>query len=175
MNTNSNNHKYAPLRTTRQREVILRQVQQSSDHPTADVIYRRVREIIPNISLGTVYRNLEVLVDKGIIRELRLCCHKRRFDGGMHRHYHVRCIKCGRVCDVSPQAIPDLDGLVQRRCNFEILAHDLEFEGLCPACKGTGGGVEQTELHEVDTNGLSPDSGGPGRDEIQPGRNPQGR
>ncbi len=151
---------------TRQREVILQQVRESSDHPTADTIYKRVRQILPNVSLGTVYRNLEVLANNGLIRELRLCYQKRRFDGGMHPHYHVRCIKCGKVCDVSPQAIPDLNGLAQRGSEFEILDHTLEFEGLCPQCRGRKADVDETGKQDAYTNGPKIDAGEPGPDET---------
>lgn len=103
---------------------------------TADDVYGRVRKQIPNISLGTVYRNLEVLVQTGQIRKLTLGCGRKHYDGGVHKHYHLRCGKCGLVVDVSAKAFPDLDKAAARGVDgFEITGHELEFTGICEKCR----------------------------------------
>ena len=89
-----------PLRMTRQRRVILDEFRTAGLHHTADEVYWAVRRTLPNISLGTVYRNLEVLTQAGLIRTLHLGGGQRLYDGGMHPHYHVRCRECGRISDV---------------------------------------------------------------------------
>src|SRR5262249_59374589 len=69
------------------------------DHPTADWVYRQARRRLPRISLGTVYRNLKRLAEEGLIREIHAGGHPARFDGNTGRHYHIRCLGCGRVND----------------------------------------------------------------------------
>ena len=138
MNKQSYSTASKPVRMTRQRQVILEEMQPGK-HPTADAVYENVRKKIPNISLGTVYRNLELLSRSGRIRRFRLGGGQKQFDGGTHRHYHVRCTSCGRVDDVSAAALGDLEQAVQGTSDFEIRGHHLEFEGLCPTCRAAAG------------------------------------
>jgi len=79
------------LRITRQRRVILEELQRTKSHPTADELYRKVRRRLPRISLGTVYRNLELLSRSGLIRKLEIGGGKMRFDGIVEPHYHIHC------------------------------------------------------------------------------------
>jgi Fur family ferric uptake transcriptional regulator len=124
-----------PLRKTKQREVILEVLNKMSSHPTADEVYDRVRKRLPNISLGTVYRNLDVLSEYGLIRKLDLAGTQKRFDGDTHEHYHFRCKKCGSVDDLPGQPIPHIDRLIEDMSDYLILSHRLEFTGYCPACR----------------------------------------
>ncbi len=87
-------------RMTRQRMVILDTLRSMVSHPTADEVYEAVRGILPHISLGTVYRNLEVLTEMGLIMRLDIGGGQRRYDGRAERHYHLRCINCERVVDI---------------------------------------------------------------------------
>ena len=87
------------LRMTRQRKVILEELRKVDTHPSADEVYEMVRKRIPRISLGTVYRNLEILSERGDIQKLELGCTLKRFDGVPENHYHIRCVDCGRVVD----------------------------------------------------------------------------
>ena len=82
-------------RMTRQRAVILEELRKVKTHPTADELYSIVRERLPRISLGTVYRNLDFLADTGEIRRLEAAGTTKRFDGDISWHQHVRCIHCG--------------------------------------------------------------------------------
>ena len=88
---------------TQQRKVILEELKKTNSHPGADEIYERVRKRLPQISLGTVYRNLEILSELGEIQNLELGGGLKRFDSNPKKHYHIRCIRCGRVDD-SPVA-----------------------------------------------------------------------
>ena len=119
---------------TRQRRAILETLAGCGDHPTADEVYRLVRRRMPRMSLGTVYRNLEVLSERGLIQRLEVGGARRRFDGETGEHYHVRCVECNRVDDVSVEEAPFVRGAVRGAGGYEILGHRLEFVGLCHKC-----------------------------------------
>jgi Fur family ferric uptake transcriptional regulator len=119
---------------TRQRLAILEQFRRPGRHLRADDVYGLVRAVLPNVSLGTVYRNLELLSRAGLIRKLDLGGTQRSYDGGLHRHYHVRCVHCGRMDDVSAAPFGDLDAAAAGTTEFRILGHQLQFEGLCARC-----------------------------------------
>lgn len=123
------------LRLTTQRRVILEELRQADSHPTADGVYELVRRRLPHISLGTVYRNLEVLSRHGLIQKLELGGDQRRYDGCLANHYHVRCIRCGRVDDVPVDPMPSLEDALRVLTEYEIVGHSVEFVGLCPHCK----------------------------------------
>jgi len=122
------------LRMTRQRQVILEELRKVNSHPSADQVYERVRRRLRRISLGTVYRNLEILSQLGLIRKLDLGGTQRRFDGDLTTHYHIRCIKCGCVEDVPLEARTNLEDAVRSVTDYRIIGHSLEFIGLCPRC-----------------------------------------
>ena len=119
---------------TPQRQVILEVVKDLDIHPTADEVYSRVRQRIPRISLGTVYRNLEILTQSGMIRKLEVAGAQKRFDGKLGQHYHLRCMRCGRVDDAPGETLTSVERHVERKSEYEILGHRLEFIGLCPDC-----------------------------------------
>lgn len=132
---NDQNSEPADLRMTRQRKVILEQFATPGRHFTADDVYLKVRRKLPNISLGTVYRNLEILFQAGLIKKLHFGAGQRQYDGGVHRHYHVRCVQCGKVSDVPADRIGDLDAAARETSDFEIIGHELGFEGICAECR----------------------------------------
>ncbi len=121
-------------RITRQRKVILEELRKVTSHPTADEIYQMVKKRLPNISLGTVYRNLEVLSESGEIQKIDVDKNRLRYDGNPEEHYHIKCIKCGRVDDLHD--LPDLkiEKKTSTATNWEISGHRLDFFGICPAC-----------------------------------------
>ena len=123
------------FRMTRQRRLILQEVQASRAHPSADEVYRLVRRKMPRISLGTVYRNLDVLSQCGLIRRLEMSEGQRRFDGTMASHYHVRCTTCERVGDVWLDPPSELHQAEGGAGGYQISGHRLEFFGLCPICR----------------------------------------
>ena len=123
------------LRMTRQRQIILEELKKDYSHPTASVVYQKVRRRLPQISLGTVYRNLEILSEQGLIKKLELSGTQKRFDGTLSDHYHVRCLKCGQISDVHIESIKALEEKLRATCDYEIIGHRLEFIGLCPKCK----------------------------------------
>jgi len=123
------------FRITRQRQVILEELRKVTTHPTADEVCQMVRLRMPRISLGTVYRNLEILSDYGLVQKLELAGTQRRFDGNTDVHYHVRCNECSRVEDLPAPPFTIPDAAIQEMTRFEITGHRVEFYGLCPACK----------------------------------------
>ena len=122
-------------RRTKQKEAILRVLRGTESHPTADWIYQQVRKEIPNISLGTVYRNLRLLTKEGEILELDLAGSLSRFDANTTDHYHFRCDLCGRVFDLDEPVDRRMDRKVARQTGFKVRQHRLEFRGLCLECQ----------------------------------------
>ncbi|MFC1871190.1 transcriptional repressor [Chloroflexota bacterium] len=122
-------------RETKQREAILNVLRSADSYPMADWIYDEVRKAIPNISKGTIYRNLKILREKGEISELNLSGTVSRFEGRQENHYHFRCEKCGQVFDLDEPVANGLDEKVARRTGFNVSYHQLEFRGLCNDCQ----------------------------------------
>jgi Fe2+ or Zn2+ uptake regulation protein len=122
-------------RDTKQREAILKVLKNTRSHPTADWIYDEVRKEIPNISKGTVYRNLQVLQEDGAISELNLNGTLSRFEAKQDSHYHFRCEQCGRVFDLDEPVNHELNKRVAKRTGFKVSSHQLEFRGLCKDCQ----------------------------------------
>ena len=123
------------LRMTRQRQVILEELRATDQHPSADDLYGMVRQKLPRISLGTVYRNLEILTELGEIQTIATAGNLKRFDGIPYNHYHMRCIQCDRLVDAPLEVIDSLERALQDKTEFRILGHQLEFTGICPACQ----------------------------------------
>jgi len=121
-------------RYSRQREAVYNSVVQSHEHPTAELIFEDVRRNIPNISLGTVYRNLKYLVEKGKIREVVLDDNVSRYDGNVADHYHCICTECGEIQDISIEASSLIGDIASKIKHFTITSHKLEFYGVCDKC-----------------------------------------
>ena len=122
-------------RMTKQRKAILKVLKNTTSHPTADWIYEEVKKEIPNISLGTVYRNLNVLAEHGKIRVLDYGSNHSRYDGTPEQHYHFKCEKCGGVFDLDIDLGLDLNEKINRETEFKANSHRLEFSGICPNCQ----------------------------------------
>ena len=131
------------MRMTKQRRVILEEIRRYNNHPAADEIYERVRKRLPRISLGTVYRNLDVLCELGEIQRLELSGAMKRYDGIPKKHYHIRCVGCDRVDDAPIAPLNTLEDDLYGTTVFDIIGHNLEFTGLCPRC------AEQRNLRQA--------------------------
>ena len=120
-------------RNTRQRAVILEALRSTCSHPTADEIFSMTRESLPHISLGTVYRNLDLLARQNEILCLESGNTQKRFDGNTMPHHHVRCAKCGKIADVNTAlSLPDI-GTVSV-AGFSLTNVYILFEGICDKC-----------------------------------------
>lgn len=122
------------VRMTKQRRLILQALRENNIHPTADMVYEMVRKKMPRISLGTVYRNLEILTALGEIQTLELSGSQKRYDGIPQKHYHIRCLHCGRVDDAPVAPLNRLEDDLYESTVYTIMGHRLEFIGLCPDC-----------------------------------------
>lgn len=123
------------LRNSQQRDVILEELRKVKTHPTAAILYNAVRKRIPNISLGTVYRNLDLLSKKGIIQKLEVNSSKTRFDGDIDKHYHITCVECGRVDDVHELPYDSKKAEMAKIINgYQVSGYHMNFFGICPDC-----------------------------------------
>lgn len=122
------------LKYSRQREVIKDFLKTRKDHPTADTVYMNVREQYPNISLGTVYRNLTLLADIGDIQRLRVGDGVDHFDADVSPHYHFICTECNSVIDLEMDSIDNIIDIAGMNFNGKIAGHVTYFYGVCGNC-----------------------------------------
>ena len=139
------NQKY---RMTNQRQVILEEIRKVNTHPTADDVYEMVRKRLPRISLGTVYRNLEILSTRGLIQKIGPVSSQMRFDGITKNHYHLRCIYCGKVEDAPIETVDKFENDIRDISDYSIIGYKLEFIGICPKC-GEKENIFQEKVKEI--------------------------
>lgn len=120
------------MRASKQRDLITAIIKGRCDHPTADMIYASAREECPNISLGTVYRNLKLLADEKIIITLETEDKRVHYDGDTSRHSHFVCDKCGTIIDLfKPASMPS----ELKEIGAQITGEKCIYYGICPQCK----------------------------------------
>ena len=122
-------------RNTPQRKVVLDELCHMKSHPTAAELYAVVRQRLPRISLGTIYRNLEVLHEDGMIHKMEFAGAESRYDGNINQHYHVRCTECGRIEDIFPLDPGQTPAQPVELAGFVVTGHRLEYFGICPECR----------------------------------------
>lgn len=122
------------LKYSRQREVIKNFLCTRKDHPTADVVYMNVRQQYPNISLGTVYRNLTLLSEIGEIARLRVGDGVDHFDADTSPHNHFVCSHCGNVIDLKMESIDYIQEAAEKNFGGRIDGYSAYFYGLCENC-----------------------------------------
>lgn len=122
-------------RNTPQRKIILEELSALKTHPTAAELFEIVRRRLPRISLGTVYRNLEVLNEDGYILKLESAGAEARFDATTTAHPHIRCTECGCVRDVEADLQENPLERVRDACGFRIESCDVRYYGICPDCQ----------------------------------------
>ncbi|MCI5145238.1 MAG: transcriptional repressor [Candidatus Electrothrix sp. AR3] len=123
------------IRLTTQRQILLEELSKVTNHPTACELYDMVRKRLPRIGLGTVYRNLELMADNGMILKLEVGGSQKRFDAITEPHYHVRCSKCNKVEDIEVKVFEDLIEAASNKTTYNIMGHHVEFSGECPECQ----------------------------------------
>jgi len=122
------------MRLTTQRQIILEELGKVTSHPTANEVYDMVRKRLPRIGLGTVYRNLELMAESGIILKLEVGGTQKRFDATVESHYHIRCSLCGKVDDIEIPVQEQINTMAAEATDYEILGHHIEFSGVCEDC-----------------------------------------
>lgn len=122
------------LKHSKQRDMIKAFLMERKDHPTADVVYMNVRQQNPNISLGTVYRNLTLLADIGEIQRLHLGDGVDHFDADISPHYHFVCNKCRSVIDLEMKSIESIMDIANETFDGLITGHVTYFYGTCGNC-----------------------------------------
>lgn len=123
-------------RFTEQRAAVYRFLLGAHTHPTADEVFQAVRAEVPGISLATVYKSLETLVECGLSIKLNYSDGSSRYDARTEPHHHARCLSCGRVMDLSGQFTDaELKALARELKDFQITGYRLELTGLCPSCR----------------------------------------
>ena len=125
------------LKYSKQRESIKNFLVTRYDHPTAETVYLNIRREFPNISLGTVYRNLNLLAEIGEIQKLSSGIGPDRFDGNPAPHYHFICRHCGCVMDLTVSGLDHINILAGQDFDGEIEGHITYFYGVCPSCKAS--------------------------------------
>ena len=126
----------AGLKRSRQREAIVANLRGRKDHPTADMVYREIRNEFPRVSLGTVYRNLSLLVDIGEIRKITTGTGAEHYDGDMRPHNHFICRCCGQVTDMNDFIDSDkIRALASENFDGQIDECSIQFYGKCGECQ----------------------------------------
>ena len=139
----------AKQRNTKQRSLVLDVVRSHLDHPTADQIFQDVHQRNEKVSRATVYRNLNLLDELGLIQQVSAPV-ANRFDLRADPHYHLMCIKCGSVVDAPLEYQQAYDEAVAEASGFRLVAHQTLFRGVCPDC--------QKKEHELSSDCMEDDS-----------------
>ena len=120
---------------SKQRESILDLLQHTGIHPTAAWIYDNLKGEFPDLSMGTVYRNLNILIEQELVKKIDFGSTFDRFDANTSQHYHFICEKCGAIYDLKMPIVYALNNKVKDETNFEVHSHRIEFYGICEKCK----------------------------------------
>lgn len=125
-------------RYSKKREAILEVIRGTRTHPTADWVYQQLKPLYPDLSLGTVYRNLTVLREENLLRSVGVVNGQERFDAIVEPHAHFVCERCGAVIDLpGVRTDEEVDNAVDRTYGVRVDHHDLVFHGTCRACTET--------------------------------------
>ncbi len=125
------------IRITAKRAAIIEGLRKRGDHPTAEELYLLLKKDFPSISIATVYRNLKILSEFGLVDEIE-SKNKTRFDANTKQHYHLKCIKCEKIIDLNGSYVgngfEDIVAKVSKKDDYLITGYRLEFLGICPDC-----------------------------------------
>ena len=124
-----------PLRNTKQRTALLELLKSVDNHPTADWLHSRLRTDFPNLSLGTVYRNLKVLTEQGLVNKLTFNNTVDHYEAVIPPHSHLICKKCGNIIDFDQDQTPPLAQKVTEDTGFTVTDVRIDFYGICQNCQ----------------------------------------
>lgn len=120
---------------TEQRAIVFDYLQTVAHHPTAEEVFLAVKAKLPKISLATVYKNLEALVESGVASKWTYGDGSARYDKRTDHHYHLRCLKCGRMWDIEPTEVSDMLDRMRPQRGFQVTDYRLEIVGFCRDCR----------------------------------------
>jgi len=123
------------VRMTPQRHAILEYLLSTMSHPTADEIYKALEKDFPNMSVATIYNNLRLFKEAGLVRELTYGDASSRFDANMSDHYHIICRRCGKITDFEYPPLIEVEEEAARKTGFRVDSHRMEVYGLCAECQ----------------------------------------
>ena len=123
------------FRYSKQRERILEMLKSTDIHPTADWIYDKLKKEFPDLSMGTVYRNLNILYEQGLIKRIDFGKTFDRFDANIIDHYHFICEKCGAIIDLKIPIDNSLNDKVTENTGYSTKSHKIQFYGICDKCR----------------------------------------
>lgn len=122
-------------RRSRQRDRLLEMLRETGSHPTADWLYHSLKDEFPNLSLGTVYRNLTILIEQGLVKKIDFGSTFDRFEAHTSPHYHFICESCGSISDLELPVDDSLNDRVTKETPFAASRHRIEFFGICDKCR----------------------------------------
>lgn len=122
-------------KVTPQRLAVYDMLSHTTEHPTAEMIYQKVKEQYPTMSFATVYKSVEIFSKLGVIQVLNTGEDSFRYDAKTSEHPHIKCTKCGRVNDVSHLDARAVESLVENETGFKVNGHQFYFYGICPDCQ----------------------------------------
>ena len=123
------------LKLTPQRLAVYKYLMSTSEHPSAEVIYKAIQEDFPTMSLATVYKALKTLVEVGLVQELNVGEGNFRYDGNADSHPHIQWVSCGRVDDLMNLSFDHLNSEVEKNSDYKVLSNQTYFYGLCKDCQ----------------------------------------
>jgi len=123
------------LRRTPQRRAILEYLSSVDNHPTAKTIYNVLKKYIPNLSLATVYQNLNILIKNNSLKEIKIKKMPSRYDFNTENHYHIVCESCGEIKDFNYPVFHEIENVASQLFNYEVYSHSLEVYGICKGCQ----------------------------------------
>lgn len=123
------------MRFSAVREIIYNTILNDKDHPTADIIYHKLKSSNPQLSLATIYRNLKQLEQSGSIIKITSQGSCDHYDARIDKHYHMFCVKCGKMFDVECDFDNNIINSTQTKTDHKILNYELCFVGICKECR----------------------------------------
>ena len=126
--------KIGELGLTKQREVVLQVICDADEHPTANEVFDRAKQLLPGISFATVYNSLRFLKESGHIGEISFGRGASRFDSLTSRHDHAICTNCGKLVDMEIELPEEIVKLATKFSKFKLESIELTLRGLCPEC-----------------------------------------
>ncbi len=124
------------VRMTPQRYAILAFLLDTNCHPSADEIYKALGDRFPNMSVATIYNNLKLFKEAGLVRELTFGDNASRFDAQLHDHYHITCTVCGTIEDFEYPKLVEVERTAANLTGYVPATHRMEVYGVCPSCQG---------------------------------------